>query len=61
MKTLTAVVLFVLAAIVWLAAVEEAECAWCSPMPCYNKYGCGMGCHCVKVGGEMQGTCVSID
>lgn len=49
---------FFVAIVFW---VTRGECAWCASFPCFNSSVCGSGCVCLKVGGEMQGSCVSID
>lgn len=62
MRNVIWIVLAALVALVGVAAyAQRAECAWCMSGPCWNKYGCGVGCSCVKVGGEMEGVCVSIE
>lgn len=48
----------------WLlvvAAPAPAGCSFCASFTCYSSSMCGRGCVCLKRGGEMGGSCYSVD
>ncbi len=57
-------ILFVIAAVALLSPIQAptAECASCFNVACFNSSGCaGVGCVCIKFGGDTNGQCASIN
>ena len=44
-----------------LKNVNRGECAYCPTYKCFGPYSCGYGCQCVTLGGEVGGTCASVE
>ena len=40
---------------------KSARCAWCPSYTCYSGAACGPRCSCVTIGGQIGGTCVSVE
>jgi len=47
---------FVLALWPW-----EAKCSWCPSYKCFGGNSCGSGCHCITMGGDAWGRCISVE